>query len=329
MTYKCYTFVVNFSEIDMKTAYIFGHKNPDTDTICSAITYAYLKDKLGFPVLAVRLGEINKETEFVLNYFKFEAPLLIETVDADKYDAILVDHNEFKQSVNNIHELNITEVIDHHRIADFHTKNPIYFRVEPVGCTATILFQMFHDNAVAIPQNIAGIMLSAIISDTLLLKSPTCTPRDVEVANKLAEIAGVKLEDYGLAMLKAGADLGDKTEKELINMDAKPFFMGGENVMIAQVNTVDFNDIYTKQQNIETEINHLIEEKGLSLFLFVVTDIINNNSEVLALGKSRLFVEKAFNVSLNNNRALLKGVVSRKKQLVPLITKTFEEQVSI
>lgn len=309
----------------MKKTLIFGHKNPDTDSICSALAYADLKQKIGAVVEPVRLGAVNKETQFALNYFKVQAPRFIKTVEEDIKGVILVDHNEFQQSVDNIQETTILEVIDHHRIANFETKNPLYFRAEPVGCTATILYKMYQENKIDIPENIAGLMLSAIISDTLLLKSPTCTKEDAEIAKKLAETAEVDLETYGFEMLEAGADLSDKSIKELISMDAKSFTMAGEQVEIAQINTVDINKTYENQEAFETEINNLIQSKELALFLLVVTDIINNNSEVLALGEEQSLVENAFNVKLTDNRAFLKGVVSRKKQIVTHLTKAFGE----
>src|SRR5690606_25901758 len=155
------------------------------------------------------------------------------------------------------------------------------------------------------------LLLSAIISDSLLLKSPTCTNQDVDAAHELAEIAGVNLEEYGLAMLQAGADLSDKSALELVTMDAKEFTMGNAKVEIAQVNAVDTAKVYEIQEELENEINQNIDNKGLELFLFVVTDILENDSEVLALGQRKDKVECAYNVTLDeNNRALLRGVVS-------------------
>lgn len=304
---------------------IFGHKNPDTDTICSALAYADLKKKLGMDAEPARLGEVNKETQYALDYFKAEAPQLIEKVGEDVESVILVDHNEFQQSVDNIKDVKISEVVDHHRIANFETKDPLYFRAEPVGCTATIIKKIYEENNVDIPQDIAGLLLSAIISDSLLLKSPTCTQEDIDAAQELAELAGVELETYGFDMLQAGADLSDKSTAELLSMDAKSFTMAGRHVEIAQVNAVDIAKVYESQEELEAEINQLIEEKDLSLFLLVVTDIINNNSEVLALGQGSGHVEKAFDVKLDQNRALLEGVVSRKKQIVTALTDAYNQ----
>lgn len=302
---------------------IFGHKNPDTDTICSSIAYADLKKQLGVEAEPVRLGEVNGETQYALTQFNFDAPRLVEKVAGEAAGVILVDHNERQQSADDIDQVQVLEVIDHHRIANFETSDPLYYRAEPVGCTATILNKLYKENGKSVPKEIAGLMLSAIISDTLLFKSPTCTDQDVAAAKELAEIAGVDAQIYGLEMLKAGADLSDKTVEQLISLDAKEFSMGEAKVEIAQVNAVDTNDVLARQAEIEAVINKVIDEKGLDLFFFVVTDILNNDSVGLALGKEASAVEKAYNVSLTNNTATLKGVVSRKKQIVPVLTDAF------
>ncbi|MGZ9583970.1 manganese-dependent inorganic pyrophosphatase [Paenibacillus marinisediminis] len=310
----------------MEKVLIFGHKNPDTDTICSAIAYADLKSQLGFDVEPVRLGNVNGETQYALNTFKAEAPRLVETVANEVKGVILVDHNERQQSASDIDQVRVLEVIDHHRIANFETSAPLYYRAEPVGCTATILKKMYKENGIAIPQNIAGLMLSAIISDSLLFKSPTCTAEDVAAARELAEIAGVDADSYGLEMLKAGADLSDKTIEQLISLDAKEFQMGNAKVEIAQVNAVDTNDVLSRQAELEAALSGIIEAKGLDLFMLVVTDILNNDSVALSLGKSANAVEAAYNVTLADNKALLKGVVSRKSQIVPVLTDYFTKQ---
>lgn len=304
----------------MEKVLIFGHKNPDTDTICSAIAYADLKTKLGLNAEPVRLGEINGETQFALNAFGIETPRLVETVANEVSGVILVDHNERQQSVSDIDDVRVLEVIDHHRIANFETSDPLYYRAEPVGCTATILNKMYKENGVSISKEIAGLMLSAIISDSLLFKSPTCTEQDIAAARELAEIAGVDPEVYGLDMLKAGADLSDKTVAELISLDAKEFSMGDYKVEIAQVNAVDPNDVLIHKEEIEALISAVIAEKELDLFIFVVTDILINDSVALALGRETRAVEQAYDVKLVDNTAVLKGVVSRKKQIVPVIT---------
>ena len=308
----------------MEKVLVFGHKNPDTDSICSAIAYANLKSELGVNAEPVRLGEINSETKYALEYFQVNVPRLVEKVAQETKQVILVDHNESQQSADDIDEVRILEVIDHHRIANFQTSDPLYYRAEPVGCTAKILNKLYKENGVKIKKEIAGLMLSALISDSLLFKSPTCTDEDVAAANELAKIAEVDANQYGLAMLKAGADLSDKTVEQLITLDAKNFDMGDKKVKIAQVNAVDTNDVISQQKQIEEAIEAVIAKENLDLFLFVVTDILTNDSIGIALGKMSNAVEKAFNVDLDNHTTTLKGVVSRKKQIVPVLTDTIK-----
>jgi len=311
----------------MEKVLIFGHKNPDTDTICSAIAYADLKKQLGYDVEPVRLGQINGETQFALTTFNAEVPRFVEAVASEVNSVILVDHNERQQSANDIADVRVLEVIDHHRIANFETSDPLYYRCEPVGCTATILNKMYKENGKEIKKEIAGLMLSAIISDSLLFKSPTCTPEDVAAAKELAAIAGVEAETYGLEMLKAGADVRDKSIADLLSLDAKEFEMGSSKVEIAQVNVVDTADVLERQAELEAAISNIVAEKNLDLFLFVVTDILTNDSVGLAIGSKTAAVEKAYNVSLENNTATLKGVVSRKKQIVPVLTDIFNQGI--
>lgn len=296
----------------------FGHKNPDTDTVTSALVMEDLQKALGKDIEAVRLGDLNGETEYALNHFNVNAPRVIERLHGE--DVILVDHNEFQQSADGIEDANILMVVDHHRIANFETAGPLYYRAEPVGCTATILNKMYKEHGVEIKPEIAGLMLSAIISDSLLFKSPTCTDEDIKAAEELAAIANVDIQSYGLDMLKAGAKTADKTAEELLNIDAKSFSMGEHEVRVAQVNTVDIDEVLNRQEELEHAINAETAQEGYALFVLVVTDILNSNSKVLALGQQQAAVEKAFNVVLDKNTAVLEGVVSRKKQVVPQLT---------
>jgi manganese-dependent inorganic pyrophosphatase len=302
---------------------IFGHKNPDTDSICSSLVKEILEKKLGNNnVKAVRLGNLNKETKYVLNYLNIEEPELIEKVEEGQ-KVILVDHNEFSQSVEGIQNAKITSVVDHHRISNFETSEPLYFNAKPYGCTSTILFEEFKNSGIEIEKYEAVLMASAIISDTLLLKSPTTTEYDKKVLEQLGNIANINIEEYGLEMLKAGTDLDDFSEEELINLDAKSIEKSGEKFVIAQVNTVCIDDVLKRQEKLELAINKEIESKGLSLFVFAITDILNSNSEIIVLGTKSDVAEKAFEKKLNDNRMFLEGVVYRKKQLLPVIDKNF------
>ena len=302
---------------------IFGHRNPDTDTICSAIAYGELKEKLGKDVKPVRLGELNEETKYVLDYFKVAIPELIENV-AGK-EIILVDHNERTQTADGFEEAKVLELIDHHRISNFNVDEPLMVRMAPVGCTATILFKMFKENGVAPSKEAAGLMLSAIISDTLLFKSPTCTECDVKAGKELAEIAGVNVEEYGLEMLKAGTALGDKTDFELLNMDMKIFDIDGTKIGVAQVNTVNEAELTEKKESLVKEIDSIIEVEGLKFFVFIITNILSNDSVGIVVGEGTEVVEKAFGEKISDSLITLKGVVSRKKQVIPPLTKAIQE----
>ncbi|BBM46762.1 inorganic diphosphatase [Leptotrichia wadei] len=301
---------------------VFGHKNPDTDTICSAIAYAELKNKLGKDVKAVRLGEINEETKYALNYFKVEKPELVENVAGR--EIILVDHNERTQTADGFEEAKVLELIDHHRISNFNVDEPLYARVEPVGCTATIILKLFKENGLTPSKETAGLMLSAIISDTLLFKSPTCTQCDAKAGKELAEIAGVDLKEYGLEMLKAGTALGDKSEAELLNMDMKIFEIDGVKIGVAQVNTVNEAEVLERKEKLLAEIDNIIAKEGLKFFMLAITNILTNDSAALISGDGNDVVEKAFGEKVDSNLVTLKGVVSRKKQIIPPLTKAIQ-----
>ena len=304
----------------MSEILIFGHKNPDTDSICSALVMEKFNKNNGIDVEAVRLGNINKETKYVLDYLGIKEPRLIERVE-DMQPVIMVDHNEFTQSVDNIQNAKIEMVIDHHRICNFETAEPLYYLAEPVGCTATLICKKFQQANMKIEKKEAVLMLSAIISDTLLFKSPTCTEYDKIAAEQLTKIAGININEYGMEMLKAGTDLSDLSEKGLINLDAKEVMLGDIKAIIAQVNTASIPEMMKRKDGILKAMQEKIDEKGLDLFFFAITDIINSNSQAIVLGKRADIVEPSYNVKLEDHTAFLEGVVSRKKQIIPVLTK--------
>ena len=245
----------------MEKILIFGHKNPDTDTIMSAIAMANLKNKLKKEAKAYRLGNINKETKFALDYFRQEEPELLEDLE-NSQSVILVDHNDFGQSVKNIENANILEVVDHHKISGFSTSEPLYYTAMPVGCTATIIYGMYKNKNIEIDSKIAGLMASAIISDTLLLKSPTTTDLDKKVLEELGKIAKIDVKEYGLEMLKAGTDLSDFSAEELINIDSKPFSTNGVNYQVAQVNTASIEEVIKYKEKIENAMKNFISKNS-------------------------------------------------------------------
>ena len=298
---------------------VIGHKNPDTDSICSAIAYSELKNKLGQNTKPVRAGELNKETEFVMDYFKSEIPAL--NPDISGRDVILVDHNERTQTADGFEGAKILELIDHHRIANFNVDEPLKVRMEPVGCTSTIIFDMYKENGLLPDKITAGLMLSAIISDTLLFKSPTCTEKDTIAGRELSKIAEIDLAVYGVEMLKAGTALDDKTINELLNMDMKIFDVNDFKIGIAQINAVDEKAILAKKEEILLEISNIMKSDNLNMFMFVVTNILTNNSMGLVAGEKQEIIEKVFGSKIINSELTLEGIVSRKKQIVPPLTK--------
>lgn len=303
---------------------IFGHKSPDTDAITSAISFAYLQSSIGVDAEAVALGETPEETSYALDYFGVEKPRVVTTVSEEVDEVMLVDHNEAQQSADDIDKVTILSVVDHHRIANFQTADPLYYRAEPVGCTNTILLKLYKERGVDVPKKIAGLMLSAIISDTLLFKSPTCTEEDISAAKELAEIADVSLEEYGIEMLKAGTNTKDKSADDLLNGDAKNFPMGESTVRVGQVNVVDTNEVLGRKEELLDAMKAQIDANHYDLFVLLITDILESDSIAIVFGAETDKAEAAFDKPLDDSVLLLDGVVSRKKQVVPQLTKVFE-----
>lgn len=308
----------------MEKILITGHKIPDADSICSAISYTELKHAQGVEnAVACRLGKVSRETQYALDHFGAEAPLFLDNVNPDadgtKKKVILVDHNERFQTPDGIENAKILEVIDHHKF-NLITDEPLKIVADTVGCTSTIVYRLYKQAGITPSKRAAGLMMSAIISDTLLFKSPTCTPEDVEAVKELSKLAGEEnYEEYGMKLLIEGTTLSDKTPDEIITMDMKEFDMNGKTVAIAQVNTVDTKGTLSMQADLEKAMNDRINAKGYDLFVLIITDIVKAGSYVLATGKSPELVEKGFKVTLENNTAWLEGVVSRKKQVVPFM----------
>lgn len=237
-----------------------------------------------------------------------------------KKKVIQVDHNERGQSVDGLEDAEVLEIIDHHRVADIQTNNPIYFRNEPVGSTSTIVAKCFFENGIRPSRKAAGLLCGAIISDTLLFRSPTCTPQDKYICNKLAEIAGINIEEFAKEMFKAGTSLKGKTVEQIFNTDFKPFTIEGTKVGISQVNTMDIEGFMPLKEEMLNYMDQKAKESGLEMVMLLLTDILNEGSEILVTGAKPEIVEKAFKVTLKDKGAFLPGVLSRKKQVVPPIT---------
>jgi len=230
---------------------------------------------------------------------------------------ILVDHNERGQAVEGIEEAKILEIIDHHRLGGIQTSEPIFTHAEPVGCTATIVANMHWDHDVDIPQSIAGLLLSAILSDTVLFKSPTCTQKDKDAANKLAEIAGVDLKEYGMGMLKAGAGIGDMTPAEIAKTDLKEFQFGDYHVIISQISVMDPQEVLDIEPQLIEAMSAICEKEGFDMSLVMVTDILQEATYLMYAGSPKTLIGEAFKQDASGTHIYLPGVMSRKKQIVP------------
>jgi len=302
----------------MEEIYVFGHKSPDTDTICSAIAYAKIKN-----LIPGRLGEINEETKFVLEKFGLEAPMLIENVEGKK--VILLDHNEFQQSAEGIEKAEILEVIDHHKIK-FSYNKPIKFLTEPLGSTATLIAKHFEKEIekaeVKERKKIKGLLLSAILSDTVVFKSATTTQEDKKIAEKLAKETGIDdIIKFGIEIKKSKGSIKGKSLESIIMADFKDYDFNGKKVGIGQVEIVDINEIYEIKDQISKILENL-KDKSYEMVVFMATDIIKEGSELFFAG-DKVKIEKAFNVKIAGNSVYIPGLMSRKKQVVPNLQQNF------
>ncbi len=310
-----------------KKIHVFGHTNPDTDSISCAITMANLQNEIGREAQSYRLGEINKETRYALNMFDLKEPDLLSNID-DNANVIMVDNNEFTQCVPGIENAHIQMVVDHHRL-NLHTTEPVYCIAEPIGCASTIMYKLYKQDDVVITPKMAGIMLSAIISDTLMFKSPTCTEQDKITAERLAKIAGIDLYEYGYKMLEAGTDISEYTADEVINIDSKDFKNGELKITISQINSSNIDEVFKRKAELEKAIEKKIAEENIDLYVFVVTDILEASSKVIVLGNRVDIFEKAFHTELIANTTYLKGVVSRKKQILPALIEAMNQKIQL
>ncbi len=304
--------------------YVVGHKSPDTDSVAAAISYANLKNRLGMPEIYVpaAAGTINNETKFVLEHFGVPVP---ETItDGKGKKIVLVDHNEVGQAVDNIKEATLMEVVDHHKIGDITTPSPIFFHNEPVGSTATIVSAMYDQYKVPITREMAGVMISAILSDTVLFKSPTCTDKDKAEVEKLAKIVGEDYMQYGIAMLTAKSDISSKNARDIVKGDYKHFDFAGTKAGIGQIEVMDLSVLAPRKKEILEDMEKVRKEEGLSFVLIMLTDVMKEASDLLFVGTPVDKFEKAFDGKMENNSIYKKGVLSRKKQVIPPLEAAFK-----
>lgn len=241
-------------------------------------------------------------------------------LNAPKKNVIMVDHNEKGQAVDGIENADILEIIDHHRLRSVETITPVFFRNQPLGCTATIIYEMYQEKNVEVDKVTAGLLLAAIMSDTLMYRSPTCTAKDKEVAEALAKIAGISPEDLAVAMFRAGSNLKDKSDSEIFYQDFKKFSMNDIKFGVGQINSMNSDELLEIGERLQHFMEETIATTGLQMLFFMMTDIVKESSYLIYMGNgAKELIESSFNVTPNYGMFVLKGVVSRKKQLIPAI----------
>ncbi len=303
--------------------YTCGHTTPDSDSICSAISLSYLLNEIGRESIPARQGELNPETQFILNKFGFKAPLLKTEFKGE--ELFITDYSDKKQAPCDIDEAIVVGIVDHHKLGDITTSAPLECWIRPVGCTNTIVKEMYDYHKVKIPKDIAGIMMCAILSDTVIFKSPTCTDIDIQTVRELADIC--EIEDFaalGMEMFTVKSQVKGVSVRDLILRDYKPFDMYGSQVGIGQLEVVDlsiFNDI---KEDLLKDLEVFRLEQGLHTACLLLTDIMKEGSEVLLASQNNDIFEKAFDVKLEDNKVWLAGCLSRKKQIIPFLEPAFK-----
>ena len=304
------------------STYIFGHTTPDSDSIVGALSLSYLKNQLGEDTIPTRQGDINPETAWILEKFGYEAPQLKNSYAGE--NVYLIDFMESSQSPEDISEATILGIVDHHKLGDLKTNAPLEMWVRPVGCSNTIVKQMFDYYGIEIPKEIAGMMMCAILSDTVIFKSPTCTKEDTKACKELAEIVGV--EDYkaiGMEMFIVKSDVLSATARELVLRDFKDFKMGGNTIGVGQLEVVDLSVFDTMKEDLFTAMKELKAEGDRHSVLLLLTDIMQEGSQLLVLSDDSSKIESAFEITLTDNQIWLPKVMSRKKQVIPFLEKQF------
>lgn len=308
---------------------VIGHKSPDTDAVVSAITYANLKNVLGVKEASpAGAGNLNNETRFVLDYFKVPYPELITDCQNQCKKTILVDHNDMTQAVDNLPRENVVEVIDHHRICGLTTGKAIFFLNEPVGATAGIIANLYEQNRITLGREMAGLLMSAILSDTVLFKSPTTTPRDKAAMVKLAGIAGIDDPmNLGMEMFRVKSNIAARSASELVAGDIKTFNFNGTKAVVSQIEVMDLNDIAPRRAAILEEMNRMKDSEKLDMVVMMLTDVMKEASDLLFVGNaaSAQGFEKAFGGKIINNSIYREKILSRKLQVVPPLDGAFKK----
>ena len=302
--------------------YTCGHIIPDSDSVCSAISLAYLLNKIGRAATPARQGELNPETKFILDKFGFEAPVLKTSFAGD--ELFITDYSDIAQAPQDLDKTTVVGIVDHHKLGDITTSAPLECWIRPVGCTNTIVKEMYDYHKVEIPKNIASIMLCAILSDTVIFKSPTCTALDIQVVKELSKICGI--EDFGalgMEMFKVKSEVEGTPIRELVMRDYKNFDMHGFKVGVGQLEVVDGSVFDKIKDELMEDIKKVKDEQNLHTVALLLTDIMKEGSEVLVVSNDTSIFEKAFNCKLEDGKVWLDGCLSRKKQIIPFLEPAF------
>ncbi len=302
--------------------YTCGHIIPDSDSVCSAISLAYLLNKIGRAATPARQGELNPETKFILDKFGFEAPIIKTSFAGD--ELFITDYSDLAQAPQDMDKTTVVGIVDHHKLGDITTSTPLECWIRPVGCTNTIVKEMYDYHKVEIPKNIASIMLCAILSDTVIFKSPTCTALDIQVVRELAKIAGI--EDFGalgMEMFKVKSEVEGTPIRELVMRDYKNFDMHGYKVGVGQLEVVDGSVFDKIKDELMADIKKVKDEQNLHTVALLLTDIMKEGSEILVSSDDTSIFEKAFNCKLEDGKVWLDGCLSRKKQIIPFLEPAF------
>jgi len=303
--------------------YTCGHKIPDSDSIIGAIAMAYLQEKLGKETKAVRQGDINPETAYILEKFNLETPELKTSFAG--CDLFMVDYNNYTEGPDDLKEANLVGIADHHKLGGLVTSGPLDVWIRAVGCSNTVIKEMFDYYEIEIPKDIAGAMMCAILSDTVIFKSPTCTKVDTKICKELASIAGIEdFKDIGMEMFKVKSQVEGVPTRELVKRDFKNFDMYGHKVGVGQLEVVDLSIFDEIKDDLIADIEALRVEDGCDTVLLLLTDIMAMGSQILVATKSPEVIEKAWDVKIENNQFWLKGCLSRKKQIIPFLEPAFK-----
>ena len=304
------------------STYIFGHTSPDSDSIVGAISLSYLKNQLGEDCVPTRQGEISAETEFILNKFGGKVPELKTSVAGEK--VYIIDFSDKAQAPKDIMDATILGIVDHHKLGDLTTSTPLECWIRPIGCSNTIVKEMYDFHKIEIPKDIAGMMMCAILSDTVIFKSPTCTKVDTKAVKELAAICGV--EDYkalAMEMFIAKSAVNGASARNLNTRDYKEFDMSGVKVGVNQLEMVDISVLDDRKNEIFDDMKKIKDENGLHTIIVLLTDIMKEGSTLLTISDDESKIETAFNTKLYNGEVWLDGVLSRKKQIIPFIQPQF------